>query len=130
MLLGGNLNILLAPRKDLPITPSIKMKQLQWDKLPQQQVSKTFWSDEKPQQEQEMLHKLQNVGMLLEMEEDFKVKVINFISKFFFNKNDPLISLKSVRRRLSSRVSSTRKQRNESVSAIPSTGVPFIDFQL
>jgi Flp pilus assembly protein CpaB len=81
MLLGANLTNLLSARKDLPITPSIKMKQLQWDKLPQQQVSKTLWKDEKPDKEKEMLQKLQMDGVWMEMEEDFKAKqlVINLM---------------------------------------------------
>jgi cytokinesis protein len=74
MLLGANLNVLLSARKDLPITPSTKMKQLQWEKLPQQQVSSTLWSDETPQKEQEMLDKLQSDGIWTRMEEDFKAK--------------------------------------------------------
>lgn len=83
MLLGANFNVLLSTRKDLPITPSTKMKQLQWDKLPQQQVSKTLWKDEKPQKEQEMLKKLQSDGVWSEMEEDFKAKqlVMNLMGK-------------------------------------------------
>lgn len=75
----------------MPITPSTKMKQLQWDKLPQQQVVKTLWNDDKPQQEKEMLQKLQMDGVWMEMEEDFKAKqlVINLMGKaigllFFF----------------------------------------------
>jgi cytokinesis protein len=83
MLLGSNLNVLLSARKDLSITPSTKMKQLQWDKLPQQQVSKTLWNDEKPQKEEEMLKKLQVDGVWMEMEEDFKAKqlVMNLMGK-------------------------------------------------
>jgi len=59
------------------------MKQLQWDKLPQQQVSKTLWNDEKPQKEEEMLKKLQVDGVWMEMEEDFKAKqlVMNLMGK-------------------------------------------------
>jgi len=81
MLLGGNLNNVLSARKDMPITPSIKMKQLQWDKLPQQQVFKTLWKEEKPDKEKEMLQKLQMDGVWMEMEEDFKAKqlVINLM---------------------------------------------------
>jgi cytokinesis protein len=81
MLLGANLNNLLSARKDMPITPSIKMKQLQWDKLPHQQVSKTLWRDEKPDKEKQMLKKLQIDGVWMEMEEDFKAKqlVINLM---------------------------------------------------
>jgi cytokinesis protein len=66
--------MLLSARKDLPIAPSTKMKQLQWDKLPQQQVSKTLWKDEEPDKENEMLKKLQSDGVWTEMEEDFKAK--------------------------------------------------------
>lgn len=86
MLLGSNLNGFLSARKDLPITPSTKMKQLQWDKLPQQQVSKTLWNDEQPQKEHEMLHKLRIDGVWMEMEEDFKAKqlVINLMGELFF----------------------------------------------
>ncbi|KAG6865861.1 hypothetical protein C0991_010942, partial [Blastosporella zonata] len=81
--LGANISNLLAARKDMPITPSIKMKQLQWDKLPQQQVAKTLWSTEKPEQEKEMLQKLQLDGVWMEMEEDFKAKqlVINLMAR-------------------------------------------------
>ena len=57
------------------------MKQLQWDKLPHQQVSKTLWQEEEPSKEQEMITKLSNDGIWLEMEEDFKAKqlVINLL---------------------------------------------------
>ena len=58
----------------MPITPGTKMKQLQWDKLPQQQVGKTLWKDDESQKEQEMLQKLQVDGVWMEMEEDFKAK--------------------------------------------------------
>lgn len=72
---------MLSARKDLPITPSTKMKQLQWDKLPQQQVHKTVFNDEEPEKEQEWLKKLQTDGVWSEMEEDFKAKqlVINLM---------------------------------------------------
>ncbi|THH07256.1 hypothetical protein EW146_g9373, partial [Bondarzewia mesenterica] len=85
MLLGANLNVLLSARKDLPVTPSTKMKQLQWDKLPQQQVSKTLWDDEEPLKEKEMLAKLSSDGIWMQMEEDFKAKqlVINLLGKYF-----------------------------------------------
>jgi len=68
-------------RKEIAITPSTKMKQLQWDKLPQQQVNKTVWKEDEPQKEQEMLQKLQTDGVWMEMEEDFKAKqlVINLM---------------------------------------------------
>ena len=57
------------------------MKQLQWDKLPQQQVGKTLWNEDEPQKEQVMLEKLRMDGVWMEMEEDFKAKqlVINLI---------------------------------------------------
>jgi cytokinesis protein len=73
----------MSARKGLPITPNIKMKQLQWDKLPQQQVGKTLWSKEEPAKEHEMLTKLQIDGVWLQMEEDFKAKqlVINLMAK-------------------------------------------------
>jgi hypothetical protein len=72
---------MLAVRKDMPIAPNTKMKQLQWDKLPQQQVSKTLWQEEEPSKEKEMITKLSNDGIWLEMEEDFKAKqlVINLL---------------------------------------------------
>lgn len=59
------------------------MKQLQWDKLPQQQVNKTLWKEDEPQKEQEMLQKLQMDGVWMEMEEDFKAKqlVINLMAR-------------------------------------------------
>ena len=81
MLLGANLNVTVLARKDMPITPGTKMKQLQWDKLPQQQVSKTFWQEEEHSKETEMIAKLSNDGIWLEMEEDFKAKqlVINLL---------------------------------------------------
>lgn len=60
------------------------MKQLQWDKLPHQQVSKTVFKDDEPEKEQEMLQKLQLDGVWMEMEEDFRAKqlVINLMGKF------------------------------------------------
>ena len=86
MLLGANLSVMLSARKDMPYTPGIKMKQLQWDKLPHQQVGKTHWSDEDTQKEQEMLKKLQNDGVWSEMEEDFKAKqlMINLLGGWTF----------------------------------------------
>ncbi|KAJ3518417.1 hypothetical protein NMY22_g13692 [Coprinellus aureogranulatus] len=79
-------NSLLNPfgaRKELPLTPSTKMKQLQWDKLPQTVVGKTLWKEDKPQKEQEILTKLQKDGVWMEMEEDFKAKqlVINLLAR-------------------------------------------------
>ena len=59
------------------------MKQLQWDKLPQQQVTKTVFSDEQPDKENEWIKKFQMDGVWMEMEEDFKAKqlVINLMGK-------------------------------------------------
>lgn len=81
MFLGANLNVTVFARKDMPITPNTKMKQLQWDKLHQQQVSKTFWQEEEHSKEEEMMAKLSNDGIWLEMEEDFRAKqlVINLL---------------------------------------------------
>jgi len=80
------MNVMLAARKDIPIAPNTKMKQLQWDKLPQQQVSKTLWQEEEPSKEKEMITKLSNDGIWLEMEEDFKAKqlVINLLGAAHF----------------------------------------------
>lgn len=63
------------------------MKQLQWDKLPQQQVSKTLWNDETTLKEQEWVSKLQSDGVWKEMEEDFKAKqlVINLMGKILLD---------------------------------------------
>jgi len=60
------------------------MKQLQWDKLPHQQVLKTVFKDDEPEKEREMLQKLQLDGVWMEMEEDFRAKqlVINLMGKF------------------------------------------------
>lgn len=71
-------------RKEMPITPSTKMKQLQWDKLPHQHALKTVFKDDEPEKEQEMLQKFQLDGIWMEMEEDFKAKqlVINLMGKF------------------------------------------------
>jgi cytokinesis protein len=81
-MLGGGLNF-MGSRKEMPITPGTKMKQLQWDKLPQQQVGKTVWKEDEPEKEQQMLKKLQLDGVWMEMEEDFKAKqlVINLMGK-------------------------------------------------
>lgn len=59
------------------------MKQLQWDKLPQQQVGKTLWNDEEPGKEKEWIKKLQDQRIWQEMEEDFKAKqlVINLMGE-------------------------------------------------
>jgi cytokinesis protein len=83
MILNNNLNVLLSARKDLSIAPSTKMKQLQWDKLAQQQAAKTVFSEEETAKEEEWLKKLQLDGVWVEMEEDFKAKqlVINIMGK-------------------------------------------------
>lgn len=67
----------------MPITPSVKMKQLQWDKLPHQQVSNTLWGSEQLDKENEMLQKLQLDGVWRQMEEDFKAKqlMINLMAR-------------------------------------------------
>ena len=82
-MLGLHLNPFIGARKEMPITPGTKMKQLQWDKLPHQQVSKTLWNDDESQKEREMLQKLQVDGVWMEMEEDFKAKqlVIRLMGK-------------------------------------------------
>jgi cytokinesis protein len=82
---GANLNGILSARKDLSITPGTKMKQLQWDKIPQQQAQKTVFNDD-PTQEEEWLRKLQLDGVWVEMEEDFKAKqlVVNLMGWSFF----------------------------------------------
>ena len=76
------------------------MKQLQWDKLPQTQVSKTLWSDEQPSKEKEWIQKLREQRIWEEMEEDFKAKqlVINLMGAFDFIyrlRADVLTSLES-----------------------------------
>ncbi|KAL5511448.1 hypothetical protein ACEPAH_4664 [Sanghuangporus vaninii] len=83
MYLGMNLNSLVMARKDISIAPSTKMKQLQWDKLPQTQVAKTLWNDEEPDKEKEWIKKLREQRIWEEMEEDFKAKqlVINLMAK-------------------------------------------------
>lgn len=62
------------------------MKQLQWDKLPQQQVTKTVFNDEQPEKENEWIKKFQLDGVWMEMEEDFKAKqlVINLMGRPIF----------------------------------------------
>ena len=67
-MLGANLQNLLSARKDIAITPSTKLKQLQWDKLPQQQAEKTVFKE--PSREDEWVKKLQLDGVWMEMEED------------------------------------------------------------
>ena len=83
-MLGANLNNLLSARKDILLTPSTKMKQLQWDKLPQQVAAKTIFKEE-TEKEQEWIKKLQKDGVWMEMEEDFKAKqlVINLMGESF-----------------------------------------------
>jgi cytokinesis protein len=73
----------LASRKDVPLTANTKMKQLQWDKLPQQIVGKTLWKEEEANKEQEWVQKLLNDGVWREMEEDFRAKqlVLNLMAK-------------------------------------------------
>ena len=80
-MLGANFANLMNARKDMPITPGTKMKQLQWDKLPQQQVTKTVFNDEQLDKENEWIKKFQMDGVWMEMEEDFKAKqlVINLM---------------------------------------------------
>jgi cytokinesis protein len=74
---------ILANRKDVPLTANTRMKQLQWDKLPQQVVGKTLWKEEEATKEQEWVQKLLNDGVWREMEEDFRAKqlVINLMAK-------------------------------------------------
>ena len=76
---------LIAARKALPVTPNTKMKQLQWDKLPQQQVGRTVFNEEESMKEQEWVKKLQMENVWMEMEEDFKAKqlVINLMGTYF-----------------------------------------------
>ena len=71
------------------------MKQLQWDKLPQQQVSNTLWQEEEPSKEKEMIAKLSNGGILTEVEKDFKAKqlVINLLGALLFPKTGSAIPL-------------------------------------
>lgn len=72
------------------------MKQLQWDKLPHQQVSKTLWKNEQPEKEKEMLKKLQIDGVWMQMEEDFKAKqlVINLMGgQFSIFRSSPLTNI-------------------------------------
>lgn len=65
------------------------MKQLQWDKIPQQHVQKTVFNDDSTQEE-EWLRKLQLDGVWVEMEEDFKAKqlVIDYMGRPFFSAPD------------------------------------------
>ena len=66
---------MLNSRKDVPIHANQRMKQLQWDKLPQQQAAKTLWSSESTtSKEKEWVSKLQSDGVWQEMEEGFKAK--------------------------------------------------------
>lgn len=82
-MLNSNINSLLSARKDLSIGAGVKMKQLQWDKLPQQQAVKTVFNEEEAAKEEEWLKKLQMDGVWMEMEEDFKAKqlVMNIMGK-------------------------------------------------
>lgn len=58
------------------------MKQLQWDKLPQQQADNTVFKGEE-NKENEWVKILQTDGVWKEMEEDFKAKqlVMNLMAK-------------------------------------------------
>lgn len=95
------------------------MKQLQWDKLPHQQVAKTLWNDEKPQKEQEMIKKLQSDGVWRKMEEDFKAKqlVINLMGMLLGcqtnnnNNNNILLSARQKRAELKSVLDPQTKKR-------------------
>jgi cytokinesis protein len=77
---------MMAARKAMPLTPSQKMKQLQWDKLPQQQVTKTVFNDEQTELENEWMKKFQMDGVWTEIEEDFRAKqlVINLMGMSFW----------------------------------------------
>jgi len=66
----------LGGRKDMPLAPSVQVKQLQWDKLQKQQVGKTLWKEEEPEKEQEWLHRLQIDGVWRAIEDDFKAKLV------------------------------------------------------
>lgn len=81
-------------RKDIAITPNTKMKQLQWDKLPHQQINKTVFNDDEPNKENEWVKKLQLDGVWMEMEEDFKAKqlVINLMGRLLLVTRYPLYS--------------------------------------
>lgn len=65
------------------MTPGTKMKQLQWDKVPQTAVAKTLWQADTPDKEKEWLNKLKDEGILRQMEEDFHAKqtVINLMAR-------------------------------------------------
>lgn len=88
-MLGANLNNLLSARKDILLTPSTKMKQLQWDKLPMQVAAKTIFKDEETEKENEWIKKLQLDGVWMEMEEDFKAKqlVINLMGMLLIERS-------------------------------------------
>lgn len=68
------------------------MKQLQWDKLPQQVVGKTLWKEEEANKEQEWVQKLSNDGVWRQMEEDFKAKQLVLV----LIANHKKVELKSV----------------------------------
>jgi cytokinesis protein len=65
---------IFANRKDVPVSTRTRMKQLQWDKLPQQLAAKTLWGSESPSKEQEWVNRLQLDGVWQEMEDGFKAK--------------------------------------------------------
>ena len=71
----------LASRKDVAHTANTRMKQLQWDKVPQQNVGKTLWKEPEVGKEQEWVQKLLDDGIWKAMEEDFRAKqlVINIM---------------------------------------------------
>jgi cytokinesis protein len=71
----GFANVLGAARKDVAFIAGTKMKQLQWDKLPQQAVGRTLWNSEDADKEKDWMQKLQLDGVWREMEEDFRAKV-------------------------------------------------------
>ena len=71
----------LASRKDV-LTTTTKMKQLQWDKVPQQSVGKTVWKEDEVNKEQEWVQKLLADGVWKEMEEDFKAKQLVIMGLF------------------------------------------------
>lgn len=78
------LNSFMGARKDLGLTASKKMKQLQWEKVPHQAVGKTLWQSEAPDKEHEWLMKLQMDGIWRQMEDDFMAKqqVINLMGMY------------------------------------------------
>jgi cytokinesis protein len=78
-----NLSMLLSARKDLPISANTKMKQLQWDKLPQQLAEKTVFNEDDTSREHAWVKMFQKDGIWQEMEDDFKAKqlVMNLMAR-------------------------------------------------